>query len=146
MGQHERERGQVGGGDGVSQPGQLLALTTIGEPAWPEPSLHHNAPTLGPASPMIFGLTQSLTPNRLTQRASDNRPKLQEGLANEAPHFKALATFMGFFYKRHSQVEVLGLLEYLIDMLRNRSSHGLHVRKDPRPATYADCLSPGRSL
>ena len=85
-------------------------------------------------------------PNRLTQRASDNRPKLQEGLANEAPHFKALATFMGFFYKRHSQVEVLGLLEYLIDMLRNRSSHGLHVRKDPRPATYADCLSPGRSL
>jgi hypothetical protein len=43
----------------------------------------------------------------LLQRASDERPKLQQGLPNEAPHFKALATFTGLLYKKYSQVEGL---------------------------------------
>ena len=40
----------------------------------------------------------------LLQRASDDRPKLQSGLPNEAPHFKALATFTGLTYKKYPQV------------------------------------------
>jgi len=63
----------------------------------------------------------------LLQRCSDGRPKLQRGLPNEAPHFKALATFTGFLYKKYPFVEVRGLLEHLIDSLQHRQADGIHL-------------------
>lgn len=62
-------------------------------------SLSHTHPTPPP-----------LLPNTHPQRCADGRPKLQPGLPNEAPHFRALCTFTGFLYKKYPHVRCVFVL------------------------------------